>query len=280
MVCLPACLLACSPQRAPWTKPPTVTRQKRSTAAEVPNTGEPLGAKNNFENNKQYQGLREQEKVPRTPRTTRSAANSEKDKKYATTASATTAPMTRPTTLAAGQPNRLVPTVGGNHTLVAGLKEGREFHHSRCEDGVTAPQRVAIRDEVPIYRASEGQLQAIGYEYQWQRQRCRIRGICVQLFVVQVARKRPRQELRTVGATRKRAKVGPSSRVQGMGKRRKDTLIRVSSRFKSLLQWRSARIHFYTQTHDCTHPAGQHRVIRGTLARTFRTATCYFVFEQ
>ena len=63
---LPACLLACRPQRALWTSPPTVTLQKLSTAAEVPNASESLGAKKSS--------------LPRTPRGVRSPKNPENDK--------------------------------------------------------------------------------------------------------------------------------------------------------------------------------------------------------
>uniref|UniRef100_A0A7S4G541 Uncharacterized protein n=1 Tax=Eutreptiella gymnastica TaxID=73025 RepID=A0A7S4G541_9EUGL len=43
-----ACLLCVSAERAQWTRPPTVTRQKRSTAAE--GSSKPLRAKNSEDN--------------------------------------------------------------------------------------------------------------------------------------------------------------------------------------------------------------------------------------
>ena len=82
--------------------------------------------------------------------------------------------MPRSTTLAAGQGAPLVPIMGAIKTLVAGLEEFREFRHSRSEDGASAPQWVEIRDEVPNFRGMEAQLQAMRYEYQWQRKRWRV----------------------------------------------------------------------------------------------------------
>ena len=98
--------------------------------------------------------------------------------------------------------------------------------------------------------------------------RSRILRNCVQLFVAQVARKRPRQELRTIGPARKRAKVCPSSQVEGMGKRRKDTPIRVgsiSNRCCSGVVQGSISTRKLMIAH--THSMLTSWVIRGTLAR-------------
>ena len=80
--------------------------------------------------------------------------------------------MPRPTSLTAT--GLVVPNVGTIWALVEGLEEGREFRHSRYEDGVRAPQYVEIREDVPVYCAIEAQLQAMGYEFQWQRKRWRV----------------------------------------------------------------------------------------------------------
>ena len=47
---------------------------------------------------------------------------------------------------------------------MAGREEGKEFCHSRSEDGVNAPPWGEIRDEVPNQCSIEVQLQATGYE--------------------------------------------------------------------------------------------------------------------
>ena len=54
-----------------------------------------------------------------------------------------------------------------------GLECDQEYSHSRAQ-GETAPQYVEIRDSVNHHRAMEMELQALGYEYPWQRQWWRI----------------------------------------------------------------------------------------------------------
>ena len=69
---------------------------------------------------------------------------------------------------------RRVPNLAIIRGLMGGLEEGREFCHSRPEDGVCAPQYVEIRDDVSHHREIEAELQALGYEYHWQQKRWRV----------------------------------------------------------------------------------------------------------
>ena len=58
-------------------------------------------------------------------------------------------------------------------SLMRGLEWEREYHHSRPQ-GEAAPQYVEIREDVNHHREIEAELQALGYEYAWQRKRWRV----------------------------------------------------------------------------------------------------------
>ena len=66
---------------------------------------------------------------------------------------------------------RRVPSLAIIRGLITGLEEGREFRHSRPEDGVRAPQYMVIHGDLSHHCEIKAELQALGYEYQWQQKR-------------------------------------------------------------------------------------------------------------
>ena len=57
--------------------------------------------------------------------------------------------------------------------LMRGLEEGREFRHSRPEDGVGAPCYVEVHEDVSHHREIESELRSLGYKFQHERKRWR-----------------------------------------------------------------------------------------------------------
>ena len=54
---------------------------------------------------------------------------------------------------------------------MSGPKEGREFRHSWSEDAGCTPQYVEIREDTSTCPVIDAELQALGYDYQWQSRR-------------------------------------------------------------------------------------------------------------
>ena len=71
---------------------------------------------------------------------------------------------------------RLEPRLAIICGLMRGLEEGQEYRHSQPEGGVRAPQYVEISEDVNHQCKINPELQALGYEYQWQRKPWRVWG--------------------------------------------------------------------------------------------------------
>ena len=76
--------------------------------------------------------------------------------------------------MASSEKVRREPTLAIICGLMRGPEEGWVLRHSRPEGCVRAPQYVEIREDVTHHPDSEADLQALGYEYQWQPKQWRV----------------------------------------------------------------------------------------------------------
>ena len=143
--------------------PPTVTRQRRSTAAEVPDPSVPLGAveetneypdsetlksigiaKEDSDINEPWQHLHQQPH-----------------------------PQPQPSPMASPKNVRQERTLAIIRSLMRGLDWDQEYRHSRAERDA-APKYVGICGDVKHHREIRTELQTLGYEQAWQRKQWRV----------------------------------------------------------------------------------------------------------
>ena len=66
-----------------------------------------------------------------------------------------------------------MPSLAIIRSLMRGLEWDREYRHSQPQ-GEAAPQYVEIHEDVNHHHDIEAELQALGYEYAWQRKLWRV----------------------------------------------------------------------------------------------------------